>query len=224
MGSEAACTASIDGRTARGTALLEQKELIFRGPFRLAIPLATITSAVAVGDRLDLQHAGGVASLTVGACATRWAHKIMHPPSRLQKLGVKAPAAVLLVGAFDEAFESDVKASGARLLRRAAAGSADLLFFAAGDRAALDRLGTLVGFLAPSGALWVIRPKGQRGITEADVLRAGRAAGLVDVKVVSFSETHTAEKFVIPVARRRSGAAVPRASRRRRSSSGSRRA
>lgn len=30
-------------------------------------------------------------------------------------------------------------------------------------------------------------------------MAAGKAAGLVDVKVVSFSPTHTAEKFVIPV-------------------------
>jgi hypothetical protein len=34
------------------------------------------------------------------------------------------------------------------------------------------------------------------------VMRAGKAAGLVGVKVVSFSSTHTVEKFVIPVARR----------------------
>ena len=33
-------------------------------------------------------------------------------------------------------------------------------------------------------------------------MAAGKRAGLVDVKVVSFSETVTAEKFVIPVARR----------------------
>jgi hypothetical protein len=33
-------------------------------------------------------------------------------------------------------------------------------------------------------------------------MRAGKEAGLVDVKVVRFSETHTAEKFVIPRARR----------------------
>jgi hypothetical protein len=29
-------------------------------------------------------------------------------------------------------------------------------------------------------------------------MKAGQAAGLVDVKVVRFSETHTAEKFVVP--------------------------
>ena len=39
MGSEAACTLRLDGRTTRGTALLEQRELIFRGAFRLAICL-----------------------------------------------------------------------------------------------------------------------------------------------------------------------------------------
>jgi hypothetical protein len=31
---------------------------------------------------------------------------------------------------------------------------------------------------------------------------AGKAAGLVDTKVVSLSEAHTAEKYVIPVSRR----------------------
>jgi hypothetical protein len=43
-----------------------------------------------------------------------------------------------------------------------------------------------------------VRPKGRPEIGEAAVMAAGKAAGLVDVKVVSFSVTHTAEKFVIP--------------------------
>jgi hypothetical protein len=34
------------------------------------------------------------------------------------------------------------------------------------------------------------------------MMRAGQEAGLVDVKVVSFSDALTAEKFVIPVANR----------------------
>jgi hypothetical protein len=33
-------------------------------------------------------------------------------------------------------------------------------------------------------------------------MHGGKSAGLVDVKVVRFSRTHTAEKFVIPVTRR----------------------
>ena len=57
--------------------------------------------------------------------------------------------------------------------------------------------------LKANGALWVIRPKGRPEIPESAVMAAGKAAGLVDVKVVSFSPTHTAEKFVIPISKRR---------------------
>ena len=47
------------------------------------------------------------------------------------------------------------------------------------------------------GALWVVRPKGAKTeVTEGATQQAGLEAGLVDVKVVSFSDTHTAEKFV----------------------------
>lgn len=56
--------------------------------------------------------------------------------------------------------------------------------------------------LKRDGAIWVIRPKGVTAITEADVMKAGKSAGLVDVKVARFSDTHTAEKFVIPLRNR----------------------
>jgi len=48
----------------------------------------------------------------------------------------------------------------------------------------------------------VIYPKGGPAIREIEVLEAGRAAGLKDVKVASFSATHTGLKFVLPVSKR----------------------
>jgi hypothetical protein len=55
-------------------------------------------------------------------------------------------------------------------------------------------------------ALWIVFPKGKpkapENIAERDVFSVGRAAGLKDVKVVGFSATHTALKFVIPVSKR----------------------
>ena len=60
----------------------------------------------------------------------------------------------------------------------------------------------LVPLIVPNGSVWTVRRKGRKDLTEADVRAAGKAAGLVDVKVVRFSDTHTAEKFVIPVADR----------------------
>jgi hypothetical protein len=56
--------------------------------------------------------------------------------------------------------------------------------------------------LKRNGGIWVVYPKGQSDITESDVLKAGRQAGLVDTKIARFSDTHTAHKFVIPLARR----------------------
>jgi hypothetical protein len=78
----------------------------------------------------------------------------------------------------------------------------DLIFFSVDHRDALARMSTLAGLIKPDGAVWIVRPKGRKDITEAETMAAGKRAGLVDVKVVSFSEMHTAEKFVIPVARR----------------------
>jgi hypothetical protein len=55
--------------------------------------------------------------------------------------------------------------------------------------------------LKPDGALWIVRPKGRPEISESAVMQAGKAAGLVDVKVkvVRFSATHAAEKFVMSI-------------------------
>ena len=39
-------------------------------------------------------------------------------------------------------------------------------------------------------------------ITESDVRSSGVKAGLTDIKVASFSSTHTALKFVIPKSKR----------------------
>ena len=46
------------------------------------------------------------------------------------------------------------------------------------------------------------RGRGGAGVSERESMAGGARAGLVDVKVVSFSDADTAEKFVIPVAKR----------------------
>jgi hypothetical protein len=121
---------------------------------------------------------------------------------------------ILVVGSVEPAFVDEAEKRGARIVkpasaeapvgRRASAGDGgDMLFYAADERKALERLADLKKMIVPAGAIWVVRPKGQKAITESDTMAAGKRAGLVDVKVVSFSDTHTAEKFVIPVAKRR---------------------
>ena len=77
--------------------------------------------------------------------------------------------------------------------------ASDAIFFGATKAGQLTQMEKLKALMKPDGALWVVRPKGRPEISESATMAAGKAAGLVDVKVVGFSQTHTAEKFVIPV-------------------------
>lgn len=203
MGYERQCRLTYDGKTTSGTAWLEHQDLVFRGPSRLAIPLATVTSATARDGVLTIRFGDRTAEFALGQAAEKWASRITNPPSRLDKLGIKAGMSVHAVAISDEGFLDDVCARGARVVRSSAARPADVIFYGASHRDALTKLADLAKRLQPNGALWVVRPKGRLEITEAETMAAGKRAGLVDVKVVSFSDTHTAEKFVVPVARRK---------------------
>ena len=51
-----------------------------------------------------------------------------------------------------------------------------------------------------NGAIWVVSRKGKEAtLRDVDVISAALDAGLVDNKVVSFSETHTSLRLVIRV-------------------------
>jgi hypothetical protein len=202
MGAEAKCTLKFGRTRAEGKALLETDALMFRGgDVRLSVPYKQISAIEAKSGSLHVTFPDGVAVFAVGDVASKWLDKIRNPPSRLDKLGVKPSHLVLVVGLRDPAFTRELEAGGAAVSTRASA-PADIIFYAADSRVALDQLGPLQKHLKRDGAIWVIRPKGVSTITEADVMKAGKAAGLVDVKVARFSDTHTAEKFVIPVAKR----------------------
>ena len=203
MGYDAACTLTSDGKKSRGTAWLEQKELIFRGPTRLAIPLKSITSATARGGTLHVAFGERTAAFAIGDAAAKWAARITNPPSRADKLGIKAGMTVVVLDVDDDALAHEIAERGATVAGGTrGAKLADMIFFAANHRDRLATLADLKKRLQPAGAIWVVRPKGRVEITEAETMAAGKRAGLVDVKVVSFSDTHTAEKFVIPVAKR----------------------
>jgi hypothetical protein len=123
-----------------------------------------------------------------------------YPRPLLDKLGVKKGARVTLLALDDAAF-------GRRLAERTPDISArtrqksDLIFFGVRSRADLGRLAALRKTLNPGGAIWVVRVKGEAAaVKETDVITAAKAAALVDIKVVSFSESQSALKLVIPVA------------------------
>ena len=122
--------------------------------------------------------------------------------SRIEKLGIKKDTDVLLLGIEqDTAFLQELRGAGAAL-RTSGRRQADMIFAVFRHRNDLRRLPSLVPRMKADGVLWTLRPKGSRDLSEAEMMRAGREAGLVDVKVVSFSSLVTAEKFVVRAANR----------------------
>ena len=199
MGQEIACLAHFGGKSARGKALLETNEILFRGEFRLKILLISIKEVKASDGELRVKTADGLAVFELGDRAEKWREKILNPKSLLDKLGVKPGEIVVLHGSIDKSFRESLKKHGAKISN---APDSPWIFLAAGKSGELANVKQIAKGMRGAAALWIIYPKGQKTITENDVRGAGLKAGLTDVKVASFSATHTALKFVISVAKR----------------------
>jgi hypothetical protein len=202
MGLEAFCTVRYGKESSEGKALLEEKEILFRGGFRLKVPLADITKADVKGGALTIAWKGGQARLDLGAAATKWAEKIKNPRGLLDKLGIKPDARVAIVGLDDPGFVEQVRARTSHVATGRAGKGTEVVVVAMKSKADLQRLATLRSAIEPDGAIWVIWPKGVKAFREDDVRAAGPSARLVDVKVVSFSDTLSGLKMVIPKALR----------------------
>jgi hypothetical protein len=202
MGLERACEAQINGRRVSGVAHLEPTELRFSATPPLRIPLGPGVSATTKGGRLDVAWSGGSASFELGRDAEKWALTIRYPRGRLDKLGVKAESVVSVVGLKDPELDAELRARTPHVSTGRVRKSADLVIAAAGTLADLDRLSAYRQTMAEHGAIWVVWTKGQKALTETHVRAAAKAQGLVDVKVMSFSNELSALKLVIPVALR----------------------
>ena len=202
MGSELKCRVRFGKETSEGKALLETSEICFRGEFRLKIAFRSIKSVKAVDGELRVQTAEGLAVFEIGAAAEKWREKILHPKTRIEKIGLKPGARISLIGDFDVDFLAELKPLAGSVSKDKVAADAETIFFAADSVKELTSVAKIAKLLKGAAALWIVYPKGQKTITENDVIAAGRKAGLKDVKVVGFSATHTALKFVLPLDKR----------------------
>ncbi len=202
MGKECECVARLGKQKSRGKALLETNELIFRGDFRLKVLFASLKSAKAVSGELRLETPDGLAVFELGEQAAKWCDKILHPKSRLEKLGVKTGARVSLVGKFAGEFVEELRGQTKNIEQDGLKSLPEWVFVIAELQKDLAQIAKLAKNMPVAAGLWIIYPKGRKDPTETDVISAGRKAGLKDVKVVGFSATHTGLKFVVPLDRR----------------------
>lgn len=199
MGLEAVCEATFGGQRGEGKAHLEPEQLDFRGDFRLRIPVKAVKSVEARKGELRIEWPEGVATFRLGPQAEAWALKIRYPRSLLDKLGVKPGSRVAVLGAFEPYFLADLAGRTSDVSKGRAKKDSDLLFVAMSAKSGLASLGALRERIKPEGGIWVVWPKGRKEFREDDVRAAGPSLGLVDVKVVAFSDALSALKMVIPV-------------------------
>ncbi len=115
----------------------------------------------------------------------------------LDKLGVKPGSKIAIVNLEDVGFIKLLKERTSDIVTGKPRSKVDLVFVGAEDVAGLRKLDELKTWIEPNGAIWVIRPKGGRSaLRDTDVIDAGLAAGLVDNKIASFSDTHGAMRLV----------------------------
>jgi hypothetical protein len=115
----------------------------------------------------------------------------------LDKLGVKPGARVAVVNLDDRSFMKQLRERTSDIVIGKPRGRCDLVFIGATEASDLKRLHDAKNWIEPNGAVWVVRPKGGRSaLRETDLIDAGLAAGLVDNKIASFSDTQGAMRFV----------------------------
>jgi hypothetical protein len=122
--------------------------------------------------------------------------------SLMDKLGVKPAHHIVVLGTNDAAFLRDIAARTSNISFGASRKPWDVFFFGAETREDLKSMPSAATFLRKEAAVWVIYPRGRGEIRESDVMAAGKCAGLTDNKVARFSDTHTALRFVVPLAKR----------------------
>lgn len=119
--------------------------------------------------------------------------------SLLDKLGVKEFSKISVINMHERDFLELLQTRTPDIARTQPQKSSDLIFYGANSRQELRLLKSLRGSIKDNGAIWVVSFKGKLArIKDVDVIAAAKAAGLVDNKVVGFSETHTSLRLVIP--------------------------
>ncbi len=122
--------------------------------------------------------------------------------SRLDKLGVKPGMRVGLLGLDDPLFLAELRQRVAAPCIGRIPKNSDLAFVYLDQVATLPKLAKTRQAIVQNGAVWAIWPKGRREFREDDIRAFGASVGLVDVKVIAFSEELSGLKLVIPVAQR----------------------
>jgi len=130
------------------------------------------------------------------------------PKRLIDKMDVEPGHQVNVVGVDDEVFLGQLAERTRKWSRGRRRRNCDVIVQRLASVPTLvSELEASLPYLAPDGMIWVIWAKGRKELTQTHVMVAAKDAGLVDVKVVSFSTELSGLKLVIRVEDRAAHAA-----------------
>jgi hypothetical protein len=123
--------------------------------------------------------------------------------SLFERLGVKGDMHIAVVGIPEDRFCLELNARLAMAASEHLRSKYDMIFVQIDAPRDLEGIGRAAKHLKPNGAIWVFHPKGRGASpTDSEVRATGIRAGLVDNKISALNDTHTATRYVIPLAKR----------------------
>jgi hypothetical protein len=118
----------------------------------------------------------------------------------IDKLGVRPGARVALVDIDNAGFRELLAERTQDITDGLPLPGSDVVFVGIDDGAGLGQLPFLRERIVSNGAIWVVSRKGRAAtLRDIEVIEAAKAFGLVDNKVVAFSEKQVALRLCIPI-------------------------
>ena len=121
----------------------------------------------------------------------------------LDKLGIRPGMRVALIDIEDPEIRRLIAERTTDLTEGDPKPETDVVLFGAETPGDVASLSMLASRIRSNGSIWVVSRKGKAATLRYEqILDVAKGAGLIDNKVAAFSATHTAVRFVIPVALR----------------------
>ncbi len=194
MGLEIKTVAVKGAKKFSGKLHLDSRELKFSSPeFKWSIPLGDGIKAIAKKTKLIVSKGRDKVTFEIGERPERWVDKILNPPSRLDKLGVKPGMKCWLSKGFESEFKTELKSQEAKITRQI--DNCDLAFFSIDDRKNFGSLLECCDAMPGATNIWVVYPKGSNAITQGEVMGTLKKAGFGPSKTASFDEQLSSMRY-----------------------------
>ena len=188
------CKATIRGESLSGRLHVDSKQLTFQAKgFQWATPVGKGTSAKVVKNDLIVRRGSKSATFHIGRRADAWADKILNPPSRGKKLGLKPGLKYYLLGDFDQSFLDELHFHDLQAARTPR--TCDIAFVLMHSTENLLFIDKVAKSCSAGTHIWGIWPKGIQAIRQSEVIARARAFGMGPGKGISFDDTCSAMRF-----------------------------